>query len=278
VDGTPGELTLATREGLTLAAKLTGAGTPVVLLHGLTATHRYVVMGSHTLQRSGHRVLAYDARGHGRSEAPEDLSAFGYELLAQDLEDALDAAGIGQALIAGVSMGAHTAARLALHAPERVLALGLITPGYDPAHRDGAELERWDALAEGLTQGGVEGFLDAYELSAVPRAWRQTLAKAIRQRLSQHTRLDAVAAALRVVPRSRPFESLDELASITAPTIVIATRDEADPMHPLALAERYARAIPQAQLHCEQPGASPLAWQGGRVSSLLARLAARRHT
>jgi len=36
-----------------------GEGTPVVLLHGLTATHRYVVMGSRALERSGHRVIAY---------------------------------------------------------------------------------------------------------------------------------------------------------------------------------------------------------------------------
>ena len=42
-------------------------GPAVVLLHGLTATRRYVVMGSRTLERSGRRVIAYDARGHGRS-------------------------------------------------------------------------------------------------------------------------------------------------------------------------------------------------------------------
>ena len=43
-----------------------------MLLHGLTATRRYVVMGSRLLERSGHRVIAYDARGHGRSApAPE---------------------------------------------------------------------------------------------------------------------------------------------------------------------------------------------------------------
>src|SRR3954464_7316066 len=40
---------------------------PVVLLHGLTATHKYVVMGSKSLQRAGHDVVAYDARGHGAS-------------------------------------------------------------------------------------------------------------------------------------------------------------------------------------------------------------------
>ena len=55
--------------GVTLEGDETGEGIPVVLLHGLTATRRYVVMGSRALERSGHRVIAYDARGHGRSVA-----------------------------------------------------------------------------------------------------------------------------------------------------------------------------------------------------------------
>ena len=53
--------------GATLAGEEAGEGIPVVLLHGLTATRRYVVMGSRALERGGHRVVAYDARGHGRS-------------------------------------------------------------------------------------------------------------------------------------------------------------------------------------------------------------------
>ena len=51
-----------------LSGEEAGEGVPVVLLHGLTATRRYVVMGSKNLERGGHRVVMYDARGHGRSE------------------------------------------------------------------------------------------------------------------------------------------------------------------------------------------------------------------
>ena len=61
--------------GVTLAGEEAGEGTPVVLLHGLTATRRYVVMGSRSLERSGHRVVAYDARGHGASTGAEDPDA-----------------------------------------------------------------------------------------------------------------------------------------------------------------------------------------------------------
>ncbi|MBV9309349.1 MAG: alpha/beta fold hydrolase, partial [Solirubrobacterales bacterium] len=55
------------RDGVSLAGEEQGEGAPVILLHGLTATRRYVVMGSRALERSGFRVIAYDARGHGRS-------------------------------------------------------------------------------------------------------------------------------------------------------------------------------------------------------------------
>ena len=58
--------------GVRLAAEEHGHGTPVVLLHGLTATRRYVVMGSKALERSGHRVISYDARAHGRSSPAPD--------------------------------------------------------------------------------------------------------------------------------------------------------------------------------------------------------------
>ncbi|MBA3749191.1 MAG: alpha/beta hydrolase, partial [Solirubrobacterales bacterium] len=54
-------------DGVTLAACDDGDGIAVVLMHGLSASRRYVVMGSSALQRGGHRVIAYDARGHGSS-------------------------------------------------------------------------------------------------------------------------------------------------------------------------------------------------------------------
>jgi hypothetical protein len=60
------------------------------------------------------------------------------------------------------------------------------------------------------------------------------------------------------------------------PTVVVASRDEADPGHPLAVGERYAEAIPGARLVVEEPGPparSPIAWQGGQLSRVIAELA-----
>ena len=191
----------------------------------------------------------------------------------------LDALGLQRAVLAGASMGAHTAVRLALRRPERVAALALITPSFDPdSPRDERELARWDALARGLRDGGVEGFVSAYDLDAVPEAWRVTVAKVLRQRLAAHEHPRAVADALQAVPRSRPFERIDELSALQLPTVVVASRDEADPGHPLAVAERYAAAIPAATLVVEDagpPARSPIAWQGGQLSRVIAELALR---
>jgi pimeloyl-ACP methyl ester carboxylesterase len=284
------ELSVLTDDGVSLSVQATGAGAgglPIVLLHGLTATRRYVVMGSRLLERSGHPVVAYDARGHGRSSPgggggrARSLAAYSYERLARDLEVVLDALGIARAALAGASMGAHTALRFALEHPARVAALGLVTPAFDPAagEADAPEGDR-DALARALREGGVEAFVRAYDFSTVPPAWRETVERVVRQRLSLHEHPGAVADALEAVSRSRPFEDFAQLGAIAVPTVVVASRDEVDPGHPLALAERYARAIPGAVLTVEDGGVggqprSPLAWQGGQLSKVLLELLAR---
>jgi 3-oxoadipate enol-lactonase len=253
-----------------------GEGVPVVLLHGLTATHRYVVMGSKALERSGHRVIAYDARGHGRSDPAPSPDAYRYDDLAADLERVMDERGVARAVLAGASMGAHTLLRFALERPERAAALVAITPAYDPVDNDDPRrLARWDALAEGLRSGGVDGFVRAYGEPAVPEAYRETVATVLRQRLSAHEHPDAVADALRAVPRSRPFGTLHDLAAIEGPTVIVADRDEADPEHPLSVGEDYARVIPGARLVVEEAGRSPIAWQGGQLSKVIDEVGAR---
>lgn len=273
VSDDPGALLIDTPDGVRLSGEQAGAGTPIVLLHGLTSTRRYVVMGSRALERSGHRTIAYDARGHGHSGPAPTADAYNYRLLAADLRALLDRLRIERAVLAGASMGAHTSLRFALEHPDRVLALGLITPAFDPDTHGGEDsYASWDRLARGLREGGVEGFVAAYDLDAVPARFRETVAKVLRQRLSAHDRPLAVADALQAVPRSRPFERWEELRSVGVPTVVVASRDEADPSHPLAVGERYAAAIPHAKLVVEQPDSSPIAWQGGQLSKVLAEL------
>jgi pimeloyl-ACP methyl ester carboxylesterase len=263
--------------GVTLAGDEAGEGAPAVLLHGLTATRRYVVMGSRVLERGGHRVIAYDARGHGASSPAPDPAAYRYEDLAADLLAVLDAREVDRAVLAGASMGAHTIVRFALDHGDRVAGLVVITPAFDPddTQDEARRLARWDSLSDGLREGGVEGFVKAYGVPRVPERWHDTVFKVLRQRLGAHEHPEAVADALRAVPRSRPFESWDELAEIDLPVAVVASRDEADPEHPFAVGEHYAEAFPHARLLSEEPGSSPMAWQGSQLSRVIAEVAER---
>ena len=264
------------RGGRRLAGETTGEGPPIALLHGLTATRRYVVHGSRTLARSGFRTIAYDARGHGVSDPAGAGEGYGYAELAADATAVLDQLATGRrSVLAGHSMGAHTLAAAALADPERVAGIVVIGPTWLGTPLAAESLAYWDRLADGLASGGVDGFVEAYDHDLDP-AWRETLLRISRDRLGLHRHPGAVAEALREVPRSQPFDDLGELEFLDLPALVVASGDEADPGHPFAAAEAWAERLPRAQLISEEPGASPLAWQGGRLSREIASFCERR--
>jgi pimeloyl-ACP methyl ester carboxylesterase len=240
------------------------------LLHGLTATRRYVVHGSSGLARRGLRQVTYDARGHGESDSAPPGGGYGYPELVADLEEVI-AAQVGEEpfLLAGHSMGAHTAVAYALENPERVAGLVVIGPVYRGTLEE-ADMAYWDGLADALAEGGEEGFVEFLLRDGVDPDWRETIERIARERISLHRDTEALAQALREVPRSRPFESMDELEFCDVPALVVASHDKADPRHPHAVAEAYAERLPQARLISEEEGQSPLAWQGGKLSRAIA--------
>lgn len=258
-----------------LRGEWAGEGSPIVLCHGLTATRVSVVHGSRTLERAGHRLVVYDARGHGESDPAPPDRGYEYPELIDDLETVVtEAVGEGTFLLGGHSMGAHTAIGYALRHPERLAGLVLIGPSY-PGEIVAGSSAYWDGLAEALERGGVDGFVEyvGREQSIDP-AWRDSVLRFTRERMLRHHHPEAVLAALREVPRSRPFEGLRELESIEAPALVVASHDAADPGHPYAVAAAYAERLPRAELVVEDEGQSPLAWQGGRLSRAIAAFAA----
>jgi pimeloyl-ACP methyl ester carboxylesterase len=265
----------AVGDGPTIRGEVAGEGTPIVLCHGLTATRRSVVHGSRALERAGHRVIAYDARGHGESEPVPGGRGYGYRELVGDLRAVIEAeAGEGRFVLGGHSMGAHTALAYALRHPQRLAGLVAIGPTYSgPPVAE--SLAYWDGLADALEAGGVDGFVEAIaRTQPVDAAWRDSVLRFTRERMLRHRHLDAVAAALRELPRSRPFDDIEELAGLDVPTLVVASHDAADPGHPYEVAQRYAEALPRARLVSEAEGQSPLAWQGGRLSREIAAFAA----
>ena len=223
-------------------------------------------------------MIAYDARGHGRSDPAPSPDAYRYEDLARRPRAACWTSAGSSARCSPARRWARTrscASRWS--SPSAWPALVVITPAYDADEfGDADSLARWDALAEGLRTGGVEGFVEAYGDPGVPEQWRETVFRVIRQRLAAHEHPEALADALRAdaalaaVPVDRGAR-----ARSRSPTVVVADRDEADPGHPLAVGEAYAAAIPGAELVVEEEGKSPIAWQGSQLSKIIAEVAER---
>jgi 3-oxoadipate enol-lactonase len=258
---------------LVLDGEIAGDGPPVVLLHGLSATRRNVVQGSRQLVKRGYRLIAYDARGHGASSpAP----SYGYRELIDDLEAVLAELELDRAALVGSSMGAATAMGFALEHPERVPALVQITPAYmGNARTTELDGDVWDRMAAELERGGVEAFVDVAQPVGFEKDWREVAREAIRQRMERHERPDQVAQALRQIPRTAPWDGLDALEHLDVPVLIVASRDEMDELHPLAVAEEYERRLPNSELVVEDEGKSPLAWQGARLSHAIGDFLAR---
>jgi pimeloyl-ACP methyl ester carboxylesterase len=263
---------MVSRDGQALAGEALGEGPPVVLLHGITASRRYVVHGSKLLPRRGFEAITYDARGHGESSPAPEGSGYTYRELSADLGAVLDAEAAGRVpVLAGASMGCHTVAAFALRDPQRLAGIVLIGPAYPGVPTSDEVLASWDELADGLERDGIEGFLAAYERQGLGSEWRDTLIRITRERLLTHRHPEAVAQAMREIPRDVPFDGLEELEFLELPALVVASHDEADPGHPHAVAEAYAERLPHGGLVGEAEGQSPLAWQGGRLSRAIAR-------
>jgi pimeloyl-ACP methyl ester carboxylesterase len=255
------------RDAITLSGEQTGDGPPIVLLHGLSATRRNVVQGSRHLIKRGYRLIAYDARGHGASSPAR---TYEYGDLVDDLEAVLAHLGIERTALVGSSMGAATAMAFALEHPERVAALVQITPAYTGYARTGdVDGDSWERMAAELERGGVDAFVQVAQPEGLPERWREIAREATRQRMERHEHPQAVAAALRQIPRSVAWEGLDRLCDLEVPVLIVGSQDEADGLHPLGVAQEYERKLPRGELVVEDRGSSPLAWQGARLSGVI---------
>jgi pimeloyl-ACP methyl ester carboxylesterase len=131
-----------------------GSGEPVLLLHGLATNvgMNWVAPGLvAALVGAGYRVVAYDARGHGRSDKPHDPALYG----PSDVDDAirvLDQLGIDRAHVIGYSRGGGIASHLRVRHPERLRSLilgGFGDSGQGTGSRERLPAEVTDSLKEG---------------------------------------------------------------------------------------------------------------------------------
>ncbi|MFJ9038433.1 3-oxoadipate enol-lactonase [Streptomyces sp. NPDC102406] len=193
---------------------------------------------------SAHRVVRWDLPGHGGS-APE-LIAEGATVadLAALVLDLADALGIERFAYAGVSLGGAVGLHLAVHHPERIDRLAVLCSS---AHFGGDR--PWRERAARVREEGTGGVADS-----APTRWF-TPGFTVPRLVRDHRAADAGAYAA-CCDALAAFDLRDRLGEITAPTLLVAGRD--DPATPPAHLREIADAVPGAEL-VELAGASHLA-------------------
>lgn len=212
---------------------------PVVLLHGAGGNHMQWTVMARTLAGRGHDVLAFDLPGHGRSAGPAatTVDAYADAVLAD-----LDARSVDRFAVAGHSMGAMIALRLAASAPERVQGLALIGAGLalqvspalldatrdDPLLAARAIIDWGHSPSSHLGAGAAPGvWLDGADL-ALLRAEIEAHPGSL------HADFSATAA----------YDGHDDAARVEGPTLVVS--GGRDNMTPAKLGRAAAAAIPGA--------------------------------
>jgi 2-succinyl-6-hydroxy-2,4-cyclohexadiene-1-carboxylate synthase len=230
-----------------LHVEASGAGRWLVFAHGFGGSARNFRPQAKAFSAT-HRVVTFDARGHARSEAPDDPEAYDFERLVDDYERV--ASGSEEPVVAGgLSLGAATALGFALRRKERVRALVLASPpgGSDDPERQGWALGFARAIdARGLEAAGSE-FVWGSRARFDPKG-----AALIRAGFMEHP----AAALSHLLRRSLaelpgPTRLVAELRAFDRPVLVVTGSEDLSAAAP---ARTLVKHLPNAEL-VEIPGA-----------------------
>jgi pimeloyl-ACP methyl ester carboxylesterase len=248
-----------------------GEGPALLFLHGFGGSARNWRPQVRALS-GAHRCLAYDARGHARSEAPADPAAYDAAAFVGDGARVLSENGVGRATWIGLSMGAAVALEAAVRAPETVRALVLASL---PSGRGGGGITGHAAeLADAIERDGLEA-AGARFVWGSPAGGMDAGAKLVRQGFLEHPP-HGLVHTLRglLAPWPPPRERAEELARVRVPALVLAGSRDATS---LAASRELAELLPGARLeilegaghvaNLEQPGVF-----NERVAAFLAQL------
>ena len=196
-------------DGVHIAYTVAGSGPDVLLLHGFASDHsgNWVAPGVRdAIVETGRRVIAYDARGHGRSDKPHDGAAYENNAMVRDAQALLDLLGVTAVDVVGYSMGSIVSSRLV---PDDRRARSLVLGGVGGRLAHGRPQAARDRIAAALERGGGDF---AGERPA-ERAFRRFA-----------TRSGNDMTALAAVQRAR--NAPGDLRAITVPTLVVAGEED----------------------------------------------------
>ena len=222
--------TFATGDGVNIHYQVTGQGQPLIFSHEFAGDITSWEPQVNFFARR-YRVITYCHRGYPPSGVPEDPGAYSQERLVADMRELLEHLGIGQAYIAGLSMGAATALSFAIAHPEMCRALIVAATGTGSTDRE-VHLEAWRQNVERLKSEGIAGFADEYANGPTrvqfkrkdPVGWEKFYAA-----LVGHSALGS-ALITQGIQLKRPtvFQLEEQMRQLDVPTLLLAG-DEDDP-------------------------------------------------
>jgi pimeloyl-ACP methyl ester carboxylesterase len=245
--------TVTASDSVKLYVEAHGEGFPLLLSPGYCQTHENFRPQVEPLVEAGARVVLWDYRGHGKSEAPDDAGAYHIEQVLDDMDRVLEWAAPGRrAVLGGLSFGGLASLHFAVAHPGRVRALMLFDSG--PGFKNREAQAGWEVqvghVADRLEKMGFEGYVDG---RAAPTA------------IGRHPDFPAAKAAGRAIQAQNPHGVarfgrrvvgpapgvIDDLASIEVPALVLV--GEQDTAY-FRAAEVMSAKLPNAT-HVVIPGA-----------------------
>jgi 3-oxoadipate enol-lactonase/4-carboxymuconolactone decarboxylase len=231
-------MAFATNHGTRLYWRLDGeADKPVLLLLNSIGVDMHLWDSLVPLLTPQVRVLRMDTRGHGASDAP--AGDYSLETLAADALAVMDAAGVGQAAVCGLSLGGMIAMTLALEAPERVSALVCACTSAQ------MDAEAWRARIDTVRAQGMAGIVEMALQRFLAEDFRRThpaIVETLRAGLLSQNPAGYAGCGAAI----RDMALADSIGAITAPTLVIS--GQKDVSTPFAgHADRILAAIPDAR-------------------------------
>lgn len=232
---------VTTSDGVRIAYRFDEAadgdpGAPVLLLSNSIGTHLHMWDGQVPAFTEHFRLLRYDARGHGASDAPH--GPYSLDRLGRDALELLDALDLQRVHVLGLSLGGIVAQWLAIHAPQRVERLVLSnTAAYlGPP-------QQWDRpITELLQAPDMQATAEMFLHSWFPPHLLTDEVVAGFRRTLLASRRDGVAGSWAAV---RDYDLRRTASLITSPTLVIAGAH--DPVTSAAHGKEVAATIPGAR-------------------------------
>jgi len=242
--------------------EISGAGDPLVLLHGFSgdASTWRAVIGRFA---ADFQCIAFDLLGHGASDAPDDVASFRLESVAADIIDLLDQLAVMNPRLLGYSMGGRLALFLAHQYPERVNALILesASPGLADERARAERRKRDNRLADEIEANGIAWFVKHWESLPLWATQSDRLIRAQRaQRMSNSA--EGLANSLRGMGTGAQPNLWGQLPNLSLPTcLIVGERDDKFQRTNQAMDEAMPRSslsiIPSAghNTHLENPTA-----------------------